>query len=369
MDEYVVKDGKKLRLGVTTGSCAQGATKAAALMLVMAENINEITVITPSQKEIKLQICDIIRNDNSVSCAVVKDAGDDPDVTDGIKICSHVAYNNVKTALVLGGEGVGIVTKPGLSVKVGDAAINPVPLKMIRQELESIIADYDLEKGLTATISVPLGAEIAKKTFNPRIGIVGGISIIGTTGIVEPMSEKALIDTIKLEIDTVTNKDRLVIAFGNYGLEFIKNKIGAMPIIKCSNFIGEAIDYALFCGFKHIVLIGHQGKMVKLAGGIMNTHSRIADCRMEILAAHAAMAGANSRQIKKIMQEITVDGALSLIEGYGLDISETLRERISFHINERVYRSISVDFIVFNNKEEILLMSDKNLLKQLAGET
>lgn len=282
-----------MRYGFTTGSCAAAASKAAAYMLLTGKAKNKITIQTPKGIAYTADITDIKRSENEVSCAVIKDGGDDPDVTTGAYIYASVrilhsdtsALCKKKQDLVIinidGGDGVGRVTKPGLDQPVGNAAINHVPREMIEKEVREVCEFLDFKGTLDITISVPKGKALAEKTFNPRLGIVGGISILGTSGIVEPMSSQALIDTIRVELRQRYSfgYDYVAVAPGNYGLDFMKESYGydLDRSVKCSNFIGETIDMAADMGFKRMLLTGHIGKLIKVAGGIMNTHSREAD--------------------------------------------------------------------------------------------
>lgn len=356
MGHLVVKAGKELRYGYTTGSCAAAAAKACAIMLLSNEVIDVVVIDTPKGIKLTLQVENILRHKDWVSCSISKDAGDDPDVTDGIRITAIV--KRVASGISIdGGAGVGRVTKEGLSCAVGEAAINPTPRKMIREALLQVAQKYEYNGGFSAVISAENGEEIAKKTFNPRLGIVGGISILGTSGIVEPMSEKALIDTIHLEINskTVHNSEYLLITPGNYGRDFALKEFG-LDIdlgVKCSNFIGETIDYAIYKKVKNILIIGHAGKLCKIAGGIMNTHSRVADCRCEIFAAHAAMAGASQQQVKQLMETITTEEIRNLLQKFGIleQVFESVLEKIGYHLNHRVASDCRIEIIMFTNQK------------------
>ena len=255
-----------------------------------------IALETPKGITLELDIEDIKLGESAVSCAVRKDAGDDPDVTDGALVYSTVSFSDAPGVSIDGSEGVGRVTKPGLDQPVGNAAINSVPRRMIRENVEEVMKLFDCAAGLSVVISIPAGAELAKKTFNPRLGIVGGISVLGTTGIVEPMSEKALVETIRTELTQrrALGHDAVLLTPGNYGVDFIRTSLGLDPetAVQTSSFIGDSLDVCRSLGFKRALLIGHIGKLVKLAGNMMNTHSKYGDCRMEILASHAGAAGA-----------------------------------------------------------------------------
>ncbi|MDR1269236.1 MAG: cobalt-precorrin-5B (C(1))-methyltransferase CbiD [Planctomycetaceae bacterium] len=362
---FVIKNNQKLRTGITTGTCAAAAAQAAALMLLSGESRNTVTVATNQGIQLAVTLSEIKRNENLVMCSVIKDAGDDPDVTDGMEIIATVSKTD-NGIVIDGGEGVGRVTKPGLKIPVGCAAINPVPLQMIEREVLNVCRQTDYHGGLHVLISVPKGKDIAGKTMNERLGIVSGISILGTTGIVEPMSEKAIIDTLKAEIDmyAFNGTKTLLITPGNYGREFIRTVLGfdIRQAVKCSNYIGEVLDYALLIGMEKVVLVGHAGKLIKLAGGIMNTHSGVADCRMEIIAAHCAVRGIPSDAICAIMNSVTVEAAMSVIRQYGIqqEVWKSIGRKIAFHLNARTKGNLLVEFIVFTQEDGILIHSCTN---------
>lgn len=320
---------QKLRQGYTTGTCAQAATKAAMQILLgikRREEVKSVEVELPKEKKLNLEIEDLKityaeKEQNkipvSVSCAVRKDSGDDPDITNGVLVYSKVNKTKGHQIIITGGNGIGVVTKPGLDQPVGEAAINHVPRKMIRREVEEACEEVGYTGGICVEISVPEGENLAKRTFNPRLGIEGGISILGTSGIVEPMSEQALLDTIYLDMKVklcTPENDRkvLVVTPGNYGLEFLLQEYGITEeqTVKCSNYIGQSIDMAKELGCREFLLVGHIGKLVKVSGGIMNTHSKWADCRMELLAAAALRAGLSEMICHSFFDCVTVDDAL-----------------------------------------------------------
>ena len=352
------------RNGVTTGLCAAAAAKAAAAMLLSSEPVEHVRVTAKDGTPIELKVTDAINSvekNGKVKCAVQKYAGDDPDVTNGVKIFAAVSKSDAPGIEIDGGEGVGRVTKPGLKVPVGKAAINPAPMEMIKSAIEEVCARFSYQGGIKAVISIPGGAEIAKKTMNGRLGIVGGLSILGTTGIVEPMSDKAIVETIKAEIDVsvASGKKSLLITPGNYGRDFASEQLGINieEAIKCSNYIGETLDHACAKGIKRIKLIGHAGKLVKLAGGIMNTHSSIADCRMEIIAAHSALAGAKASDIKRIMDCVATEAVIDIMIQLGINSSvwESIGQKIGFHLQERTKGGVKVEYIVFTQEHGILV--------------
>lgn len=372
--EVVVKNQKELRCGYTTGSCATAAATAATQMLLTGKKVLFVKIILPSETEVIFEVSNIDIQRDFVSCSIKKDSGDDPDVTDGILIFAKVSFSQEGLNL-LGGKGVGVVTSKGLQCEVGQPAINTVPRKMITKNVKNICDKYLYNKGLNIEISALNGEEIAKKTFNPRLGIVGGISILGTTGIVEPMSEKALVDTIKILIDKqkVKNNDIILITPGNYGRDYCLNQLGfdIEKGIKFSNYIGETLDYLVYSGFKKVLLVGHVGKLVKLAGAIMNTHSSYADCRMEILGVHAALAGANFNIIKKIMDCKVTDEAISIIEENNLEkeVFASILDKIQFHIDYRTKKKMQVEILVFSTNDKVIAKTKNiyNFAKELRG--
>ena len=354
MEKYVFKNNKKLRMGYTTGSCAAAAARAAASMLLTGKAVPEVKLMTPKGIELDLEVLEAEWTAEEASCAVRKDAGDDPDVTNGLKIYALVRKSEEPGVQIDGGEGVGRVTRPGLEQPVGAAAINKVPRQMIRENVEEICRKFGYEGGLSVTISIPGGEALAVKTFNPRLGIVGGISVLGTSGIVEPMSEEALIETIRIDVRMQLAQGRkyLVLVPGNYGLDYLNEFHPELlkNSVKYSNFLGEAIDAAVEYGAKGILLAGHIGKLVKLAGGIMNTHSRNADSRMEILTAHAAVLGADQETAAALMNCITTDEALEILREKALleGVMERLLERMEFYVEHRSGHSLEKGILVFS---------------------
>lgn len=322
MEQYIEKDGKRLRLGYTTGSCAAAAAKAAAWMLLTGIRRESISLTTPKGIELTLTVKEIGFTDETASCAIEKDSGDDPDVTGGTLIFARVSRTDGTGIVIDGGEGVGRVTRRGLDQPVGAAAINSVPRQMIRENVEEVCRLTDYRGGLSVIISAPEGAALAKKTFNPRLGIEGGISILGTTGIVEPMSEQALVDTIRVELKQrrENGAEYVLLTPGNYGSDFIRDGLGLDPAIavQTSNFIGEALDLCCRLGFRGALLVGHIGKLVKLAGGMFNTHSKYGDCRMDILTAHAAACGLSAAGAAEMLNCVACDDALRLMGEEGV---------------------------------------------------
>ena len=350
---YTYVNNKRMRRGHTTGTCAAAASKAAALAVLTQEPVGTVTIRTPKGITLDLPVEDLTFDGQCARCAVRKDGGDDVDATHGTLVYSEVTLTDGGIGID-GGVGVGRVTRKGLDQPPGNAAINRVPRAMIREALEDVASACSYGGGFSAVVSVPEGEEIAKRTFNPRLGIVGGISILGTSGIVEPMSETALIDTVRTEMNmraAAGNKVLLVVP-GNYGKDFSDNipGIDADFAVKCSNFVGEMLDHACELG-TDVVLVSNLGKAVKLAAGIMNTHSRNADARMEVLASNAALAGADMETVLRILDCISTDDALEAIDSAGLlpKVSELLMQKIEFHMNHRTGGAVRTSAVVFSS--------------------
>ncbi|MFA9422580.1 MAG: cobalt-precorrin-5B (C(1))-methyltransferase CbiD [Sedimentibacter sp.] len=360
MNEYIVKNGKKLRFGFTTGTCATAAATAAVKMLLQEEIVNEVSVRLPNDEIMTINILEPMIHIDKVSCCVKKDSGDDPDVTDGMLIYAYVSLNDMGVINIDGGQGVGRVTQRGLDCPVGHAAINSVPLKMIRENVQRVCKGCGYYGGVSILISVPGGESVARKTFNPHLGIIGGISIIGTTGIVEPMSEKALVESLKVEMRVIREKGyKKILAFpGNYARTFIDKTLGIRGenSLKFSNYLGEVLDYALELEFEEILIVGHIGKMVKVAGGMMNTHSNNGDFRMEILACYAGLYGASVEVLKELLLCITTTQAMEVLMREGLDtqVMKKISEKANFYINKRVDNKIKTKLIIYSNEQGIL---------------
>ena len=360
MEEFIVKDGKKLRLGYTTGSCAAAAAKAAACLLLTGRRLDRVELLTPKGIRLELPVREAELGAGFACCAIEKDCGDDPDVTGGALIFARAARSETPGVTIDGGAGVGRVTKPGLDQPVGAAAINSVPRQMIRACVEEVQALADHRGGLRVVISAPEGEALAKRTFNPRLGIQGGISILGTTGIVEPMSEKALVDTIAVELRQRREQGAAyaLLTPGNYGADFIREGLGLDPdrAVQVSNFIGDGVDLCRQLGFRGALLVGHVGKLVKLAGGMLNTHSKYGDCRMEILAAHAASCGLGPEEAERVLSCVSCDGALDVLEEAGLAEStlERVTARAALHLAGRAGEDLETGMILFSKTRGVL---------------
>lgn len=371
--EYYIRSGqRKLRCGYTTGTCAALAAAGAARLLLTGEAPERMCLMTPKGVlvEVELQSCAMVGD--TAQCAVVKDGGDDADVTHGHLIFASVA-RTASGITIDGGVGVGRVTRPGLDQPVGAAAINHVPRQMIAAAVGEICGEIGYGGGLSVVISVPNGEELARRTFNPMLGIEGGISILGTSGIVEPMSLQAIVDTIAVEIHqaAVSGARHLLLTPGNYGLDFLKETALIPENISCvkfSNFVGEALDIAVVEGFQSVLLVGHIGKLVKLAGGVMNTHSKWADCRMELFCAHAAVCGGTTALCRNLMEAATTDACIALLDEAGLreSVLESLLAAIQRHLDHRTAGNMQVGAVIFSNEYGLLGQTEtaKKIIEQ-----
>ena len=360
MEEYQFSQGKNLRCGYTTGSCATAAAKAAATMLLTGERVATVRIDTPKGVVLELEPLEVELAEQYVSCAIRKDSGDDPDDTNGVLVFARVEKVAEPGVHIEGGVGVGRVTKPGLACAVGGPAINPTPRRMITAEVGSVMEQAGYSEGLLVTISIPEGVEIAKKTFNPRLGIIGGLSVLGTSGIVEPMSEKALIETMYVEMraQKVRGNKHLLVFFGNYGEDFTRDvmQLDLEGAVTCSNFVGELLDYAVFLGFETLLLIGHSGKLVTLAQGVMNPHSKYADCRTELFALEAMFHGASIEVGQEIYHCLTTDEVTKILKREQIfePVMDKVTERIDFYMQHRVHGKIKTAAFMFSNVYGIL---------------
>lgn len=367
-DLTVRKGRKHLRYGFTTGTAAALAAKGAAgLLLGLSDRgMESISLQTPKGIMVSVRPERIeMMEEGTAFCEVRKKAGDDPDATDGILIAAEVKRKKDRRISIEGGSDIGRVTKPGLDQPVGNAAINSVPRRMITAACEEVMEKAGYEGGLSVTISAEGGEAVAEKTMNPVLGIEGGISIIGTSGIVEPMSEKALIDTIAVSLRQAAaeGNKKVILTPGNYGEEYIEMTGMAslgIPVVQVSNFIGDALDLCAEEGFTDVLLVGHAGKLVKLAGGLMNTHSMYGDCRMEILSAYAVLSGASAGTVEKLMNCVTTDAAADILKNAG--VFEETAKRVTEAVDVRLQRKAAGDFrigtIIFSKVHGLFGITD-----------
>lgn len=382
-----VQEKKTLRSGYTTGTCAAAAAGAAMMRLAAGTAPPAVEVELPSGERACLTIEEEDGGTFWASCAVQKDAGDDPDVTNGTFVYARISRLNADCSLtegdagvrisdlpcyiekefpglyVTGGEGIGMVTKEGLSCPPGSYAINPVPRRMILRETDRMRKKFGLENsGFLIEISIPAGKELAEKTFNPKLGIVGGISVLGTTGIVNPMSEEALLLTIRLEIRVRAAEGRTLLAMapGNYGEAFLREKTGLSldSFVKCSNFIGDTVRMMREEGIRRVLLAGHQGKLIKVAAGVLNTHSRYGDGRMESMAACALEAGMSHEAVKPLYGMNTTDEAADYLLSLGMlkPVMEVAARKVKY-VTEKA-GEVETEVILFSGRHGFLAQTD-----------
>ena len=397
--EHYVRSGQKLlRCGYTTGTCAALAAAGGEANLAkhyretsffgivqVLKNLRTIrrqmrecredgaarllltgtapeTVALRTPKGIVVEVAPLFCRTvaEGAECAIEKDGGDDVDVTTGLPVTATVTLlPGTPEIRITGGAGVGKVTKPGLDQPVGQAAINHVPRQMITEALRREAEAACYPGGFAVTISIPGGEEVARRTFNPHIGVEGGLSVLGTSGIVEPMSQQAILDTIQLEMNqaALRAKDhrRLILAPGNYGLDYLHEtypQFADIPVAKTSNFIGDTLDIAAAAHFKQVLLVGHIGKLCKLAGGIMNTHSHTADCRTELFCTHAALCGADREVCTALYNAATTDACLEILDTAGLrePVLQSLLAAIQLYLDRRAGGAFRVGAVLFSNQ-------------------
>lgn len=411
MEEYVIKNQKKLRLGITTGTCSAAAAQAATMQLLLGVESHAVTLRTPKGMTVSVPVYLLESDDRRASYKVIKDSGDDPDVTNGTDVCVTVEYvqqsasaetdgsvgtrGNKNVSVETGGNtgsdgiveastrsskhgsqdrscaftseaypyltldggiGIGRVTKEGLEQEVGQAAINRVPRQMIFEAVADVCEKANVSESLHITVWMPEGEALAKRTFNPKLGIEGGLSVLGTSGILEPMSEQAIVATIETEIRQLhaVGEEKILVTPGNYGQAYASEYLGLdlTKSVKSSNYIGDTIDLAISYGMNDFLLVGNIGKLVKLAAGIFNTHSKVADGRGEIFAVHAAMAGADAKVVQEIYDCINTDRMLDVLEREGLRevVMQSILAAIEKHVAGRVGDTMRFGVVVFSEK-------------------
>ena len=351
---------RRLRCGYTTGVCAAAAARGAAELLLTGRLPALVRVETPAGIPVEVEPLEGAAGPGWAACSIRKDGGDDPDATHGTLIRARVERTEAPGTVIDGGAGVGRVTRPGLDQPVGAAAINRVPRQMIAGQVQAALAAAGASGGLRVEISAPEGEALARKTFNPRLGIVGGISILGTSGIVRPMSEAALVDSLRLEQDMhfAAGVRDLLVTPGNYGETFARETLGLSldHSCTCSNYVGEAIDHAAGLGFRSLLLVGHIGKLCKVAAGVMNTHSRVADGRRETLAAHTALCGGDRETLEAVFQAVTTDDAVDCLDRAGLrgPVMASLARALDRRLKERAGEDLAIGAVFFSNRLGVL---------------
>lgn len=357
---FLKKSATEPEIGFTTGSCAVAASMACARMMATGKIVPYVILTTPKGIKVCIEIENQVIGTDFASCSVTKNAGADSDVTNGIALFAKVRKiesesmvtnfqrsesNGLQSIKIVGGKGIGRVTLPGLDQKVGEWAINSVPRKLIFDGVKKELSDCGEICSVEVEISAPAGEEIAKKTFNPKLGIVGGISILGTSGIVEPMSEQAILDTIQVELNVLKSQRLgfLVLVPGNYGSEFLETEFGFSleTAVHCSNFVYDSVQMAAKTGFTKMLFCGHIGKLVKVAAGIKNTHSKYGDHRMEIISdiAKNYIPNGTFPQIQKeLMSCISTEQAITVLDS--LDGNHRIRSQVCAEIVGRIQKNV-----------------------------
>lgn len=340
------KPRQKLRTGFTTGTCATAAARAALQAIMDKKKIDSIKVSLPKEKEMTVNIASCKFDNIASSCSVIKDGGDDPDVTHGAEIIVNLEItSNAGQIEIDGGEGVGRVTKPGLGLEVGSAAINPTPKKMITQNLMEIGKDLLQKKGIKVMISVPKGKEIAPKTDNPRLGIMGGISILGTTGIVIPYSTASFAASIRQSLDvTIAMGDNtVVLTTGGRSEDFAKKEINLPDhcFVQMGDFSGYTIQQCAKKSIKKAHVAGFIGKMTKIAMGVKQTHVKGSKVDMDFLAKIAQKCNATKDTMQEIknantarhVQEIIIKNK---VDGFFTMVCKEACEQMRTHCENKV---------------------------------
>ena len=317
-------DRENLRSGYTTGACAAAASRGALLALIGQRPVADVVIRLPAGQAVRFALHSCTFTEIEGRASVIKDAGDDPDVTHLAEICSRVTWEGGGTeVLIRGGVGVGLVTKKGLPVPPGEPAINPVPRRMIGEEIRGVLADHGLAgRGVAVEISVPRGEELARKTFNPRLGIVGGISILGTTGIVVPYSTAAWLASVTQEIDVAVAQGAkdLVLAVGARG-ERLARQLIPLPeeaFVQMGPFFGEALRHCARAGVERVTLVAMIGKLAKFAAGNESVHSTNSSQDFAFLADAARSAGADAALVEQIAGANTAQEVSELASEAGL---------------------------------------------------
>ena len=341
---------KALREGFTTGSCAAAAALACCLWQRDGACPERVSIVVP---EGRTYAPEIVPHEGR-RCGVVKDSGDDPDITNGMEVIVSVALLEGNGPVTFrAGEGVGLVTQPGLKVPVGEPAVNPVPRRMIEEAVHSVFGP----RAACVTVSIPGGEAVAKKTFNPRLGIEGGLSVLGTSGVVRPMSEEALKDSLveELKMRVAQGHRSLIYTFGNQGEEAMRALFPELPVVQVSNEIGFMLDEALERGVERILLGGHPGKLAKVAAGVMQTHSRTADGRREAIITQLALMGAPLRLAETVYACATTDAAMAAIHEAGFDaVWDRLAEAAQRYCSLRVRGEMRVDVAFVDGRGRLL---------------
>lgn len=358
------KDPKEMRHGYTTGSCATATARAALLALITGEAQTESTIFLPIGRHHTFTIEESVFSEGTVRCDTIKDAGDDPDATHLAVIQATVSWADTPGIHLDGGIGVGRVTKPGLAVPVGEAAINPVPRKMIVTHVQEVLDEYQIERGVNVVISVPKGEEMAKKTLNGRLGILGGISILGTRGTVVPFSSSAYMASIVQAISVAREAgcDHLVITTGGRSEKYGIAEYPDLPeeaFIEMGDFVGFTLKHCKRLGMRKVSLVGMMGKFSKVAQGVMMVHSKSAPINFEFMAKLAADVGATGEVLELVKNANTASQVGEIMAEHGFDQFFThLCEACCYAGLNHVRGGLTLSTSIYTMKGELLGKAD-----------
>ena len=363
---------KQLKGGYTTGACLAAGAKAGAMIMQGEDPGDRVDIVALDGTPLQIPIASVELLAHGVKVEIIKDAGDDPDITNGTSVFITFSFLTqeqlqpvygqsilYKQILFEAGQGIGHVTKPGLSLAVGEPAINPGPRQLVYNSIKDIIGD----KACLVRVDIPAGTELATKTLNPVLGIEGGISVIGTTGVLRPMSEEAFKNSLVPQIEVAK-------AAGFTTQIFVPGKIGeriatswGLPteaMVQTSNFIGFMLEAGADHGLERILLFGHIGKLAKVAAGVFHTHNRVGDARLEVLAAYSAAKGMPAEGVQRILQAVTTEEALPVIEEYGLQsVYQVIAARASYRAERLLFNRLQVGTVLVTLQGKLLGMDEK----------
>ncbi|MFP3203204.1 MAG: cobalt-precorrin-5B (C(1))-methyltransferase CbiD [Sulfolobus sp.] len=330
------------RFGITTGAVAAAASKASVIYLVRGEKPDKVVVPTPIGIRIEIPVEKYLEEEGKKCAEVKKFSGDNPDILDGLEIisCSEFSSSGIQ---IIGGKGIGVVTRPGLKLEIGEKSISPIAKQMIIDAVSEVTTE-----GIKITIIVPKGEELAKNTMNPDVGIEGGISILGTTGIEYPVSDEDYLEHIKAEMCVIkaSGNNKIVLAPGNTSFEYAKKIYGDI-VVKIGDRVGDSIKLAKDEGFSHVVIVSLPGKITKVSAGLLNTHSKFGDARIESIVYSALIAGVPLERLKRIAESLTVSEALEFL-------TPEERRRVMQIVAKRVLSRLSK----FGVKLGVIILSD-----------
>lgn len=343
--------GKHLRHGYTTGACAAAAAKAACISLLRQIAVEFVEIPLPIGWTVKFEIARCVFDDKQSRCSVIKDGGDDPDVTHGAEICASVSWSSAPGVTINGGEGVGVVTKPGLGLEVGGPAINPVPRAMIEAAVTDLARSELANRGLNVMISVPKGAELAKRTLNARLGIIGGISILGTSGIVVPYSTDAFQASVSqaLDVAQAAGCREVVLTTGGRSEKFAQkaHSLNEEAFIQMGDFVGHALDECSARDIPKVHIWGMVGKLCKMADGHFQTHVNNSQVATQLIAEIALTCGAPTEVVARVRQANTARHVLEIVGTLGVPgLFDAICRQAAINCAEHLHRAVRVECVM-----------------------